>query len=52
MKLSILLIYIGSRSCPYDDDFRCGDGSCIRSFDVCNRYNNCRDGSDEFNCGK
>ncbi|XP_065894299.1 sortilin-related receptor-like isoform X2 [Dysidea avara] len=36
--------------CPYDGDHRCGDNRCIRSRDVCNRYNNCRDGSDEINC--
>ena len=52
MKLFILLISIDSRPCPYDGDFRCGDGACIRSTLVCDRYNNCRDGSDESNCGK
>ena len=45
-------ICTGSRPCPYDSDFRCNDGYCIRSSGVCNRYNNCRDGSDEINCGK
>ena len=45
-------IYTGSRPCPYDSDFRCNDGYCIWSSGVCNRYNNCRDGSDEINCGK
>ncbi|XP_065898098.1 low-density lipoprotein receptor-related protein 1B-like isoform X2 [Dysidea avara] len=39
-----------SRLCPYDGDYRCGDNRCIRSAWVCNRYNNCRDGSDEINC--
>ena len=46
------MIYIDSRPCPYDGDFRCGDGVCIRSTGVCDRYNNCRDGSDEINCSK
>ena len=46
------MICTGSRPCPYDSDFRCGDGICIRSTSVCNRYNSCRDGSDEVNCSK
>ena len=49
---SIYIICTGSRPCPYDSDFRCANGVCIRSDWVCNRYNNCRDGSDEINCGK
>ena len=43
---------LGSKPCPYDSDFRCGDGVCIRSNQVCNRFNNCKDGSDEVNCSK
>ena len=46
------MVCTDSRPCPYDSDFRCGDGLCIRSYLVCNRYNTCRDGSDEVNCGK
>ena len=45
-------MYVDSKPCPYDGDFRCDDGVCIRSNLVCNRYNNCRDGSDEVNCSK
>ena len=41
-----------SKPCPYNGDFRCNASSCIRSTSVCNRYNNCRDGSDEINCSK
>ena len=47
-----ILIHVDSKPCPYDGDFRCGDGVCIRSDFVCNRHNNCRDGSDEVNCSK
>ena len=46
------LLNLASRLCPYDGDYRCGDNRCIRSAWVCNRYNNCRDGSDEVNCSK
>ena len=46
------MIFIDSRPCPYDSDFRCANGQCVRSNLVCNRYNNCRDGSDEINCSK
>ena len=45
-------IYTDSRPCPYDSDFRCNDGTCVRSTDACNTYNDCIDGSDEINCGK
>jgi hypothetical protein len=35
------------------DEFRCEDGSsCIKKGLVCNKYNNCFDGSDEKNCGE
>jgi hypothetical protein len=33
-------------------EFTCQDGSCIDSRRVCNRQIDCRDGSDEADCGK
>jgi len=32
-------------------EFVCEDGTCIHSNLVCNRRNDCPDGSDEFECG-
>ena len=34
------------------DEFRCGDGSCIDVRARCNSYPECRDQSDEQNCGE
>ena len=48
----INMICTASKPCPYESDFRCRDGTCIRSSTVCNGYRTCRDGSDEINCGK
>ena len=39
------------RSCPYDGDFKCSEGKCLRSSQVCNGYTNCQSGEDEQNCG-
>ncbi|XP_055333387.1 low-density lipoprotein receptor-related protein 8-like [Paramacrobiotus metropolitanus] len=36
--------------CGYGN-FRCNDGECIRKSWVCDRQNDCRDKSDEANCG-
>jgi hypothetical protein len=33
-------------------EFTCRDGSCIDARRVCDRRTDCRDGSDEDNCGK
>lgn len=32
-------------------NFTCGDGSCVRRSTVCNFVPDCRDGSDEAQCG-
>ena len=40
------------RSCPYDGDFKCSDGKCLRSYLVCDGYSQCQSGEDEQNCGK
>jgi len=40
-----------SRSCPYDGDFKCNDGKCLRSTSVCNGYSSCQNEEDEQNCG-
>ena len=42
----------GSQPCPYDGDFRCSNGGCVRSYDVCNGGCNCSDCTDELNCGE
>lgn len=33
------------------DDFTCDDGECIHESQRCDRRRDCRDGSDENNCG-
>ena len=45
-------IFLGLQSCPYNEDFRCPSGGCIRSYDICNGFCNCLDCSDERNCSK
>jgi len=44
---------VGSqRRCPTPGDFRCNvTRRCVSKSHVCNRYDNCEDGSDEENCG-
>ena len=53
-KVNYMYLYTCSvhRSCPYDGDFKCNDGKCLRSYDVCDGRSECRDGEDELNCGK
>jgi len=41
----------GKDCCPADK-FECDNGDCIRPCQVCNGFNNCKDGSDECNCDK
>lgn len=46
-------MYVGLQPCPYDGDFRCSNGACVRSYDVCDGHRDCSyDGSDEHNCSK
>ena len=44
--------YAGSQSCPYDGDFRCSNGACVRSYEYCNGRCDCWDCSDEDYCSK
>jgi len=40
------------KRCPTPGDFRCKvTRRCVSKSHVCNRYDNCGDGSDEENCG-
>ena len=34
------------------DEFRCDNGQCINATLRCDRKYHCRDGTDEFHCGK
>ena len=45
------MLFLVQRSCPYDGDFKCSDGRCLRSSRVCNGYSDCESGSDEQDCG-
>ena len=40
------------RLCPYDGDFKCSDGECLRSSLVCDGYSQCQSEEDEQNCSK
>ena len=43
---------LGLQSCPYDGDFRCSNGGCVRSYEVCDGKRDCYDGTDEQNCSE
>ena len=47
-----ILYNLGLQSCPYDGDFRCSNGGCVRSYDVCNGMCDCWDCTDELNCSE
>ena len=46
------MLCLVNRPCPYDGDFKCNDGICLRSYYVCDGYSHCQNGEDEQNCGK
>ena len=52
-EYNIIILYCADLNpCPYNGYFRCGTGECILTRYTCDRFNNCRDGSDEINCSK
>jgi len=42
--------FIVKGPCPFEDDFKCSDGKCVRSDEVCNGKFDCKDEKDELNC--
>lgn len=46
----MLIKYCCSVGCR-SDEFQCNDGACIPSYLRCDRRTDCRDSSDEDNCG-
>ena len=47
--MSMPICWLFSSVCS-DTEFTCDDGSCIRDDYVCNLYNDCTNGEDEWNC--
>ena len=45
------MFFLVNRPCPYDGDFKCNDGRCLRSYSVCDGYPHCQSEEDEQNCG-
>lgn len=45
------LICIEPSACQ-SDEFKCGDGTCIKNELICDRKYDCQDGSDELSCSK
>ena len=43
--------FLENSTCP-SGYFRCKSGQCLVETDVCNKFKQCKDGSDEHNCGK
>lgn len=62
LKLIFLIVIIGVQSqsasdnndevCGRPDKFKCNNGECTKLAYVCNGIKDCKDGSDETNCGK
>ena len=61
-KLIFIIVIIGVQSqsasdindevCGRPDKFKCDNGECTKFAYVCNDIKDCKDGSDEINCGK
>ena len=46
-----LNVFIGMLPCPYAEDYRCPhSGICVRSYQLCDGYQDCSQGEDEQNC--
>ena len=41
-----------SRDSSRPTEWECGDGFCIEQYAVCDGEFDCRNGTDEFNCGE
>ena len=50
-QIRTVILYFLSTVCT-EDQYDCENGNCISSNLVCNGKDDCKDGSDETNCGK